>query len=388
MRNFEFLSPTRIIFGKDTEKQVGEQTKNFSKHILLHYGGGSIKKSGLYDTVVQSLKAAGVSFTALGGVKPNPRVSLVRKGIEICREQNIDFILAVGGGSVIDSAKAIAAGVPYEGDVWDFFRPVAEPKEALPIGVVLTIPASGSEASKSCVITNEEGWYKRSMNFNILRPQFSILNPALAYTLPAYQTACGAADIMAHVMERYFTNEKHVDFTDRLCEATLKTIIYNGPTALKEPENYDAWAEIMWAGAIAHNDFLGTGRVPDGASHKIEHELSGIYDVAHGAGLTVVFPAWMRYVYKHNMARFEQFAVRVWEVDSYFDNPEKTILEGIQRMENFFLSLGLPVTMKGLDITDDRIEEMAAKATERGPVGNLVKLYKQDVYEILQSCRK
>lgn len=384
MQNFEFLSPTKIIFGKDTEHKVGEETKNHADKVLLHYGGGSIKKSGLYDKVVKSLNDAGVAFIELSGVKPNPRLSLVKEGIDICRKENIQFILAVGGGSVIDSAKAIAAGVPYKGDVWDFFEEKLPIEKALSVGVVLTIPAAGSEASKSCVITNEEGWYKKAVNYDVLRPKFAIMNPELTYTLPPYQTACGAADIMAHVMERYFTNELHADFTDRLCEATLKTIIHNAPIALKQPDNYHARAEMMWASTIAHNDFLGTGRIADWASHRIEHELSGIYDVAHGAGLAVVFPAWMKYVYKHNMSRFIQFAVRVWNVEHCFDDPEQTALEGIQRLENFFRAMGLPVTLKELDIPGDRLEEMAGKATEAGVLGNLTKIDRDDVLNILQ----
>jgi hypothetical protein len=279
-----------------------------------------------------------VEFIELGGVQPNPRLSLVKQGIELCRKHNIDFILAVGGGSVIDSAKAIAVGVPYEGDVWDFYSGKAVPEKALPVGVVLTIPAAGSEASKSSVITNEDGWYKRGLNVEIIRPKFAIMNPEITFTLPPYQTACGAADIMAHVMERYFTHQKDVDFTDRLCEATLKTIIKNVPIVLEEPENYQARAEIMWASTIAHNDLLSTGRIGDWASHAIEHELSGIYDVPHGAGLAVVFPAWMKYVYKEDVDRFVQFATRVWDVEMDFSNPERTALEGIYRLTQFGLA--------------------------------------------------
>lgn len=385
MQNFVFENRTKIIFGKGTENQVGDEVRHYSSKILFHYGGGSIKKTGLYDKVIKSLKEAEVDFIELGGVKPNPRLSLVREGIEICRKEGINFILAVGGGSVIDSAKAIAAGVPYEGDVWDFYTGKAEVKEALPVGVILTIPAAGSEASQGSVITNEDGWYKRPVNTVLLRPVFSILNPELAFTLPPYQVACGAADIMAHVMERYFTNVPNVDLTDRLCEAVLKTVINNVPIVLKEPENYDAWAEVMWAGTIAHNDLLDTGRIGDWASHNIEHELSGIYDVPHGAGLAVVFPAWMKYVYKYNIDKFVQFAVRVWNVDMSFESPERTALEGINRLEKFFKEIGLPVTLKELNIPDDRLDEMALKCTESGTKtqGNLKKLNKDDVYNIL-----
>lgn len=385
MRNFEFLSPTKIIFGRGVEERVGEEVKQYGKRILFHYGKSSIFKTGLYDKIVASLKKSGIEYIELGGVQPNPRLGLVKEGIELCRRSGIDFILAVGGGSVIDSAKAIAVGVPYEGDVWDFYSGKAEPKTALPIGVVLTIPAAGSEASKSSVITNEDGWYKRSLNVDIIRPKFAIMNPEVTFTLPPYQTACGVADIMAHVIERYFTNEKGVDFTDRLCEATLKTVIENVFIVLKDPTDYDARAQIMWASTVAHNDLLGTGRIGDWASHAIEHELSGIYDIPHGAGLAIVFPAWMRYVYRHNVERFAQFAVRVWNVDPNFESLERTALEGIERLRRFFKDIGLPTTLAEANIGEDRLEEMATKCTEKGEIGNFVKLNRDDVLNILRS---
>lgn len=388
MRDFEFLSPTKIIFGRNSEAKVGREVKNYSRKILLHYGKGSIIRTGLYDRVVKSLKEEGIDFIELGGVQPNPRVSLVREGIEICRKNGINFILAIGGGSVIDSSKAIAVGVPYSGDVWDFYAGKMEPKTALPVGVVLTIPAAGSEASKSSVITNEDGWYKRSINTEIIRPRFAIMNPEVTFTLPPYQTACGAADIMAHVMERYFTNDKGVNFTDRLCEATLKTVIYNVPIVLKKPDDYDARAQIMWASTIAHNDLLSTGRTGDWASHGIEHELSGIYDIAHGAGLAIVFPAWMKYVYKHNIERFIQFAINVWNVEPNFESPERIALEGVERLKRFFKDIGLPTSLSEANIGEDRLEEMAAKATERGELGEFVKLKKEDVLNILRSALK
>lgn len=387
MDNFTYQNATKVIFGKDTEKQVGEETSRYADRVLLHYGGGSIKKYGLYDKVVNSLKEAGVEIVELGGVQPNPRLKLVKEGIELCRKEGLGFILAVGGGSVIDSAKAIALGVPYDGDVWDFYTGKAEVKKALPLGVVLTIPAAGSETSPGSVITKEEGWYKRPVNHDLLRPQFAILNPEISFTLPDYQTACGTADIMAHVMERYFTNTANVDLTDRLCESTLKTMIKNVPIVLENPEDYDARAEIMWAGTVAHGGLLGTGREEDWASHDIEHELSGIYDIPHGAGLAVIFPAWMKYVYKHDLKRFAQFAVRVWNVEPDFNNLEMTALAGIERLKEFFSSIGLPVTLGELDIPDDRLEEMAEKCTENGPVGNFVKLYKEDVLKIYKMAR-
>lgn len=385
MENFTFQNPTRIIFGKGTESQVGAETRKYADKILLHYGGGSIKKSGLYDRVVKSLKDAGIEFVELAGVRPNPRLSLVRQGIEICRKEGIRFILAVGGGSVIDSAKAIAVGVPYEGDVWDFYVGKAQVKEALPVGVVLTIPAAGSESSPSSVITNEDGWYKRGLTTDHIFPRFAIMNPELTYTLPNYQTACGAADIMAHIMERYFTNTRDVELTDRLCEAGMKTLINNVPKALANPSDYAARAEIMWTATVAHNNLLGTGREEDWASHGIEHEISGIYDIAHGAGLAIVFPAWMQYVYKHDVQRFAQFAVRVWDVDYNFFNPEETALKGIQKLKEFFSSIGLPVSLREAGIDDIRLEEMAEKCTDSDThtVGNFVKLNKQAVYDIL-----
>ncbi|HHV28269.1 iron-containing alcohol dehydrogenase [Acetivibrio mesophilus] len=389
MVNFTYKNTTKIIFGKGTELKVGEEVKRYSTKVLLHYGGGSIKKTGLYDKVINSLKQAGIEVVELGGVMPNPRLSLVNEGIRVCREKGIDFVLAVGGGSAIDSAKAIAVGVPYNGDVWDFFCGKAYPKEALPIGVILTIPAAGSEASPNSVITNEDGLYKRGMYSELIMPVFSIMNPELTYTLPEYQTACGTADIMAHIMERYFTNITHADLTDRLCEATLKTMIKNVPIVLDEPENYNARAEVMWAGTVAHNGLLGTGRIEDWASHNIEHEISAIYDVAHGAGLAVVFPAWMKYVYKNNLNRFVQFAVRVWNVEMNFEEPERTALEGIERLKKFFKQIGLPVSLTEMDISDDRLEEMASKCTNGGKstIGSFVKLNREDVYNILKLAR-
>ncbi|HQA52625.1 MAG TPA: iron-containing alcohol dehydrogenase [Spirochaetota bacterium] len=386
MNNFSFQNATKIIFGKGTEENVGEETKLHADKVLLHYGGGSIKQSGLYDRVTASLKKSGVAFVELSGVKPNPRLSLVKEGIKICRDNGIKFILAVGGGSVIDSAKAIAVGVPYSGDVWDFYDGKGAPKEALKVATVLTIPAAGSEASPSSVISDDEKQLKRGLTVEIIRPVFSIMNPELTYTLPAYQTACGAADIMAHIMERYFTNTTDVELTDRLCEAAMKTMINNVPQVLKKPDDYASRADVMWTGCVAHNDILGTGREGDWGSHMIEHEISAIYDVAHGAGLAVVFPAWMKYVYKHNVSRFVQFASRVFNVEIDFYNPEKTALEGIRRLEMFFESIGLPVRLSQMNIKNDKISEMAAKSTQKDSfaVGNFVKLKTSDVAEILK----
>ncbi|WP_319562905.1 iron-containing alcohol dehydrogenase [Marispirochaeta sp.] len=392
MVNFEFASPTRIIFGKETEKNVGRNVGEYAKSVLIHYGSDRIKKNGLFDTVTGSLKAAGVEYTELGGAMPNPRLGLVKEGIELCKKKNIDFILAIGGGSVIDSAKGIAAGVLCEGDLWDVYTgKAAPPASALPVGVVLTIPAAGSEASKFTVLTTENGWYKRAFNSEILRPRFAVMNPELTFSLPPYQTASGIADIMSHIMERYFTNVEKVDLTDRLCEATMRSVIANAPIVMENPDDYDARAEIMWASTIAHNDLLSTGRVGDFGSHQIEHELSGIYDVAHGAGLAVIFPAWMKYVYTHNVSRFVQFAVRVWNVDERYDDPERTALEGISRMEVFLQSIGMPITLEELGIPTgkDKLDEIAAKTfEERGSgVGNFVKLLEKDVRAILEFAK-
>lgn len=382
MINFSYQNATKIIFGRNTENEVGNEAKKYGNRILLHYGGGSIKESGLYDRVVNSLKDAGVEIFELGGVKPNPRLSLVRDGIELCHKNNIDLILAVGGGSVIDSAKAIGIGASYEGDVWDFYTGKAIVNATLPVGVILTIPAAGSEASTGSVITNEDGWYKRATGSDLMRPVFAIMNPELTYTLPPYQTAAGAADMMAHIFERYFTNELNVDLTDRLSEATLRTIIKNVPIVLEEPENYEARAEIMWAGTIAHNGILGTGRVEDWGTHDMEHEISGIYDITHGAGLAILFPAWMKYVYKQDVNRFAQFANRVWDVEIDVNNLERTALEGIERTKTYFRKIGMPVSLTEANVPSDKFEEMASKGTENGPLGNFVKLHKEDIVNI------
>lgn len=385
MDNFEYVNPTRILFGRDEEKNVGSQTVGYSKKILLHYGSQFVKKSGLLDRICTSLKEAGVEYVELGGVKPNPRLGLVYEGIELCRKHDLGFVLAVGGGSTIDSAKAIAMGAVFDGDVWDFFLNKAVPVKALPIGTVLTIPAAGSEASTGTVITKEEGGFKRAVNSELIYPRFSILNPEIAFSLPKFQVACGATDILAHLMERYFTNTQHVSFVDRLLEATMKNIILMAPKVMADQEDYDSWAEFMWSGTIAHNNLLNTGRVGDWASHDIEHEISGIYDVAHGAGLAVVFPAWMKYTTQNDLSRFVQWAVRVWNVDLDVYNPEATAQEGIARMEAFFQSLGLGTRLEDIGVVDNRLMEMAQKCTDNDShtVGNFVKLDTQAVYNIL-----
>ena len=384
MENFVYDRCTKIIFGKDTENLVGKEVKKFSNKIMLHYGGGSIKKSGLYDRVMKALKDEGIEVVEYGGVKPNPTLAFAREGIKIAKEKDVGLILAVGGGSTIDSAKSIAVGAPYDGDVWDFAENKVIPQEALPVGVILTIPAAGSESSQYAVLTNEDGPYplKRDVvveNNQLIRPEFAILNPVLTFTLPPFQTACGVSDILAHIMERYFTNVRDVELTDRLCEATMKTVIKNGLIVMKEPENYSARAEVMWAGSIAHNDLLATGRAGDFASHMIEHELSAIYDIAHGAGLSIIFPAWMKYVYKYNIPRFAQFAARVWNVDDNFFSMEEMALEAIKRITNFYKELGLPTTLKEADLPAERFEEMAENAVK---LGNIKKTDVEDIVEI------
>lgn len=390
MKDFNYCAPTRVIFGKNTELEVGKALKNAgATRVLMQYGGGSIKKSGLYDRVVKAIRNEGIELFELGGVQPNPHLSLVRKAIEIVREQKIDYLLAVGGGSAIDSTKATAVGAVYDGDVWDFYCGKAVPKKAMPVGVVLTIPAAGSEGSNSSVITNEDGWIKRGLGCDLTRPAFAIYNPELTYSLPAYQTAAGATDIMAHIMERYFTNEPDVDMTDRLCESVLKTIIRQAPVAVKEPDNYVARAEMMWASTVAHNDFLSCFRVGDWSSHQLSHELSGMYDATHGAALAVAFPAWMTYVYKHDVQRFCRFAVEVMGVEMDFFHPEETALKGIAALRAFFKSIGMPTTLSELGVPEDKLDVLADKVKRGadGTTGQFVKLTRDDCLKIYQLMR-
>ena len=392
MNDFNYENRTRIVFGKGKHRSAGDLIKPHADKVLLHYGGESIKKSGLYDEVIRSLQDANIEAVELGGVKPNPRLSLVREGIRICREQKIRFLLAVGGGSVIDSAKAIALGVPYEGDVWDYFLTKKQPEEVLDIAAILTLPATGSESSDSIVITNEETLTKMGYHSDKSRPLFSIINPELFFTLPKNQIANGVCDMMSHILERYFTTTVKADVTDGLCESTLKAIMKNARILIRDSGDYDAWSEISFAGTIAHNGLLGLGRNQDWACHKMEHELSAIYDIAHGTGLAAVTPAWMRYVYKENINIFVQFAVNVMGVEPSFRDPEAVIREGIDRLECFFVSLGLPVTLTELGIDGSQFERMAKKATwfnegKEMPVGGIKKLFWKDIAEIYQLAR-
>ncbi len=392
MDNFDYCNETRIIFGKGTQSRVGELVRKQADKVLLHFGGGSIQKSGLYDEVVTALKNAGVEIVELGGVKPNPRLALVREGIELCRKQKIGFILAVGGGSVIDSAKAIAMGVEYAGDVWDLFAQGIAVDRALKVATVLTIPAAGSESSPNTVITNEEASLKLGYGADVLRPVFSILNPELCLTLPDNQIANGVSDMMSHIFERYFTNTVNTDLTDSLCEATLRTIMKNARLLRKDPKNYEAWAEVVFGGYVAHKGLLGMGRQQDWGCHGMEHELSAIYDVAHGAGLAVVTPAWMEYVHRDNVPMFVQFAVSVMGVEGSYRDPEGIVQEGIGRLRDFYVSMGLSGTLSGLGIGEDQLEVMAKKATkiafgDERPLGAFKKLYWQDVLAIYKLCK-
>ena len=390
MINFEFSNTTEIVFGRNTQSQAGEKIRKYSncEKVLIVYGSDRIKKNGLFDTVAASLKEQGIQYLELGGVQPNPRLGLVKEGIELCRRENIGFILAIGGGSSIDTAKAIGVGVPYERDVWNFYLGKDIPRSTLPTAAILTIPAAGSESSLSSVITNEDGWYKKSINLDLIRPVFSIINPELTFTLPPYQIGCGVVDMMTHIMERYFTNTDNVDLTDRLCEAALKSIIVNGLKTLKEPADYDARAEIVWAGTLAHNGLLNTGRVQDWASHRIALEMSGKYDIAHGASLSIVYPSWMEYVYSHDKNRFVQFAVRVWDVDLSYGKTDEICMEGIRRMREYFKALGMPLTFSDAGLPADAFEEMADKATfgDTVPVGNFVKIGKAEMIHIYKLC--
>lgn len=388
MDNFTFYSPTYFDFGKDTESHAGNLVKQFGgTKVLLHYGGGTIRKNGLYERVTASLSDAGISFVELSGVKPNPRSGLVYEGIELCRKENVDFVLAVGGGSTIDSAKAIAAGACYEGDFLDFYWGKAKIERALPVGTVLTIAAAGSEGSPNSVITDEKTLIKKGTRSDLLRPKFSILNPALTCSLPPYQTAAGATDIMIHVCERYFSNTEEVEITDRLCEAILKTMIHEAPRVMKEPDNYEARANIMWAGMLAHNNVCGVGRVQDWASHHIEHELSALYDVTHGAGLAVVTPLWMRHAAEVNPDKLLLFATRVWDIPLCEDNPHETIMKGIEAFEQFLKDLGMPSSFEEIGAKKEDIPLMVEKLFRgKETEGNFVKLTKEDVTRIYESA--
>lgn len=387
MIDFAFQNPTKIYFGRKALSNLSTEVQKYGKRILLVYGGGSIKRSGLYDRIMEILNGIGVQVWELGSVQPNPRLSLVYTGIEMCREHDVQLVLAVGGGSAIDTGKAIVNGVCYDGDVWDLFTGKGSISEVLPLGTIVTIPAAGSEMSSSCVITREEDQCKKGRNVPLNFPKFSILNPEDSFTLPRYHVACGIVDIMAHMMERYFTQVENVELIDRMTEAALITVIHNAPVTLAEPTNYDARAEITWAGSLAHNTLLQTGRIGDWASHKLEHELSALYDIAHGAGLAIVFPAWMKYTLPRGGAKkLAQFATRVFGVPEDFGSEEEIAAEGIRRLEDFYRSLDMPVRLSEIHIDDRDFDRMAERcaAMVGGTVGAFVPLKAADCRKIYE----
>ena len=393
MAGFTYYTPTKVVFGKETEQQTGELVKAAgAKKVLIHYGSGSVIRSGLLYRVKETLCKEEIEYVELGGVVPNPRLSLVYEGIELAKREGVDFILAVGGGSVIDSAKAIGYGVANEGDVWDFYDRKRTADACVPIGVILTIAATGSEMSDSSVITKEEGWVKRGYNSDLCRPVFAIMNPELTMTLPDYQTACGCADILMHTMERYFTNGDQMEITDSMAEALLRTVMENALILVNEPDNYDARAEIMWAGSLSHNGLTGCGSTDkDFATHGLEHEIGGMFDVAHGAGLTAIWGSWARYVYRDCLHRFSRFAVNVMQIDPKDKEEEMVALEGIEAMEEFFRKINLPVTMKelGIEPTDEQIEELARKCSVAcgGKKGSAKVLKESDMKIIYEMAR-
>ena len=393
MKNFVYYTPTRVVFGKNAEAETGRLVKEQGcQKVLLHYGGGSVKRSGLLERIEDSLRENGVSYVSLGGVVPNPRLSKVYEGIALCRQEGVDFILAVGGGSVIDSAKAIGYGLANDCDVWDFYAKKAVPKACAPIGAVVTIAAAGSEMSDSSVITNEDGWLKRGCNSDLCRCRFAVMNPELTYTLPAYQTACGCADILMHTMERYFTTDKNAELTDQIAEGLMRTVIHNAKILVERPDDYNARAEVMWAGSLSHNGLTGCGVAGDWASHQLEHELGGMFDVAHGAGLAAVWGSWARYVYREDVQRFAQFAVNVMGVEPKEGAAEQLAVKGIEAMEAFYRSIGMPTSIHemGVDVTGEQLHELAYKCSfgNTRTIGNFRKLAMEDMEKIYTMARQ
>ncbi len=393
MKDFNYYAPTEVVFGEKSEEQVARLVKKYGgTKVLVHYGGQSAIRSGLLVKIIGLLQEAGIDFVKLGGVVPNPRLSLAQKGIELCRREGVDFILAVGGGSVIDSSKCIAYGVPYEGNVWDFYQGKAKATAMLPLAAVLTIPAAGSEMSESSVITNEDGDVKLGYSNNLSRPKFAIMNPCRTFTLPPYQTAAGVTDMMMHTMERYFTKDDDMDLTTDLAEALLRSMKNAVFAVLKNPEDYRYRAQIMWGGSLMHNGLTGCGISDDWATHQLEHELSGMFDVTHGAGLAAIWPSWARYVMHENVSRFVRFAVNVMDVPNDFTDPEGTALKGIEAMERFYHAIGMPVNIKeliGRDITDAEIKEMTRKCSRdnKATCGCLKVLEAKDMEAIYQMAR-
>ena len=392
MYNFEYYTPTFIEFGKKSEEKVAQLIKaQNGKKVLIHYGGHSAKKSGLIDKIEKLLTEENIPYVELGGVVPNPRLSLVYKGIELAKKENVDFILAVGGGSVIDSAKAIGYGIANEGDVWDFYAQKRVTDKCAPVGVVLTIAAAGSEMSNSSVITNDETGLKRSYHTEISRPRFAIMNPEFTMTLPEYQTACGCTDIMMLTMQRYFTAGETMELTDKIAESVMQIVLKNAPILLEQPDNYESRAEVMWAGSLSHNGLTGCGiKSKDFATHMLEHELGGVYDVAHGAGLAAVWGSWARYVYKECLGRFKKFAINVMNVEEV-GSDEEIALKGIEAMEKFYHSIGMPTSIKelGLELSDADIEKLADQCCDAcgGHKGSAKVLYREDIVKIYKMAR-
>lgn len=393
MENFVYYAPTKVVFGRKAERKTGDLIKEYGgRKVLVHYGSSRIKSSGLFDVIIESLKEAGIDYVELGGVVPNPRLSLVYDGIEKCRKEKVDFILAVGGGSVIDSAKAIGYGVANDGDVWDFYSRKRTAEGCLPIGVVLTIAAAGSEMSNSSVITNENGWLKRGYSSDFSRAKFAVMDPELTMSLPRYQTASGCVDIMMHTMERYFNRSENMEMTEGISGHLIRTVMKNALILDKDPGNYNARAEVMWAGSLSHNGLTGCGTDGgDWACHQLEHELGGMFDVAHGAGLSAVWGTWARYVLSCCPERFARFATEVLGICPA-ENDEDTALEGIKYMEEFYRKIGMPVTIRelGLQLTQEQMRELAEKCSHFGKrtVGCIRKLDKEDMYRIYQNAAK
>ena len=392
MFDFKYFTPTKVLFGKNTEEKVADLIKEFGgKKVLIHYGGGSVIRSGLMQRVTDQLDKAGIPYVKLGGAVPNPHLSLVYEGIELCKKEGIDFLLAVGGGSAIDSAKAIGYGVMNDGDVWDFYDYKKQATNSMPLGVILTLAATGSEMSDSSVITKEEGLVKRGYSSDFGRPKFAILNPELTMTLPDYQTACGCTDIMMHTMERYFTNGGNMEITDSMAEALLRTVKANALILVRDPKNYDARAEVMWAGSLSHNGLTGCGNDGgDWMTHKLEHELGGLYDVAHGAGLAAIWGSWARYVYKNCLPRFKRFALNVMGVTAV-GTDEEIALKGIEAMEDFYRQIKMPTNLRklGVNATEDDLKLMAHKCAVgvNGGKGSARFLKEEDMYEIYKMSK-
>lgn len=393
MFDFKYFTPTKVLFGKNTENKVADLIQEFGgKKVLIHYGGGSVIRSGLMQKVTDKLDTAGIKYVKLGGAVPNPRLSLVYEGIELCKKEGLDFILALGGGSAIDSAKAIGYGVMNDGDVWDLYDYKKQAKACMPLGVILTLAATGSEMSDSSVITKEEGLVKRGYSSDFCRPRFAILNPELTMTLPDYQTACGCTDIMMHTMERYFTNGGNMELTDSMAEALLRTVKENAKILARDPKNYDARAEVMWAGSLSHNGLTGCGNDGgDWMTHKLEHELGGLYDVAHGAGLAAIWGSWARYVYKNCLPRFKRYAINVMGIAPNAGSDEEIAIKGIEAMEDFYREIKMPTNLRelGVNATDDDLMLMAHKCAVgvNGGKGSARFLKEEDMLEIYKMSR-